>query len=295
MKTSASLRKRRNADRAARSFALALCVYAPLVGAFIWAAPAETLRPAGNLAAVSLTFAQIAGGAATAAEAPAPLAAEPAATEPAPEPEAVPEPEAPAAEPAPEPEPTPEPVPEPEPEPAPAPEPPPPPPKAEPKPRHRPEVRRTAERRPEARRERTREAHERKPRPAVAAASAAAPAASAGTAGTPGGATASAEGGVSTLVWGETSDPFLSEVKRCVEAALRYPRKARVFRIEGTAVVQFTVGTDGRLSELRLHASAGHPLLDKAAMRAVADAESAWSRPRGVTRLRFPIRFEFRG
>ena len=47
--------------------------------------------------------------------------------------------------------------------------------------------------------------------------------------------------GISELVYGQTTDPFLAEVKRAVESALHYPRKARMFHIEGTAVVQFIV------------------------------------------------------
>jgi protein TonB len=98
--------------------------------------------------------------------------------------------------------------------------------------------------------------------------------------------------GISELVYGQTTDPFLAEVKRAVESALHYPRKARMFHIEGTAVVQFIVDSNGKLTELKIFKSAGHPLLDKAAMRAVADAESNWSRPKGTVRLRFPIQFK---
>ncbi|MDO5531449.1 energy transducer TonB, partial [Sutterella sp.] len=107
----------------------------------------------------------------------------------------------------------------------------------------------------------------------------------------PGGPTAGAEGGISTLVYGEVSDPFLAEVKLCVERALHYPRKARMFNIQGTAVVQFIVNPKGDLTELKIHRSAGHPLLDKAALRAVSDAEGRWSHPKNTVRLRFPIQF----
>ena len=107
--------------------------------------------------------------------------------------------------------------------------------------------------------------------------------------------TARAENGISTLVYGEVDDPFLSEVKSAVEASLHYPRKVRMFRIEGTAVVQFIVNPRGRLTELRIFKSAGHPMLDKAALRAVADAESRWSQPKGTVRLRVPIQFQLKG
>ena len=37
-----------------------------------------------------------------------------------------------------------------------------------------------------------------------------------------------------------------------------------MFHIEGTAVVQFIVDSNGKLTELKIFKSAGHPLLDKA-------------------------------
>ena len=58
--------------------------------------------------------------------------------------------------------------------------------------------------------------------------------------------------GISELVYGQTTDPFLAEVKRAVESALHYPRKARMFHIEGTAVVQFIVDSNGKLTELKI-------------------------------------------
>ena len=154
MKTSASPQRRKDAERSALSFVLAACVYLPILWGVFWAAPALTYTPAGQMAAVSLSFAQFSGGSAAAEEAPEPTPAtapepaeeapppepepEPAVEpepevkpDPEPEPEPIPEPEPepiPEPEPEPIPEPEPEPIPEPEPEPAPAPEPPPPPP-----------------------------------------------------------------------------------------------------------------------------------------------------------------------
>ena len=265
MKTSASPQRRKDAERSALSFVLAACVYLPILWGVFWAAPALTYTPAGQMAAVSLSFAQFSGGSAAAEEAPEPAPAtapEPAEEAPPPEPEpepaVEPEPEVqpdpePEPEPIPEPEPEPEPIPEPEPEPEPAPAPEPPPPPPEPK--------------PEA--------------PAGPA-----PVQSAGAP------VSAGQEGISELVYGQTTDPFLAEVKRAVESALHYPRKARMFHIEGTAVVQFIVDSNGKLTELKIFKSAGHPLLDKAAMRAVADAESNWSRPKGTVRLRFPIQFK---
>lgn len=281
MKTSASPQRRKDAERSALSFVLAACVYLPILWGVFWAAPALTYTPAGQMAAVSLSFAQFSGGSAAAEEAPEPTPAT------APEP----------AEEAPPPEP------EPEPEPAPVPEPPPPPPEPKPKPEPKPEpkpVEKPVEK-PKPVKKAVKKTEVPKPVKAAKATvkgpdvkPAAAPAAPAGpapvqSAGAP---VSAGQEGISELVYGQTTDPFLAEVKRAVESALHYPRKARMFHIEGTAVVQFIVDSNGKLTELKIFKSAGHPLLDKAAMRAVADAESNWSRPKGTVRLRFPIQFK---
>ena len=300
MKTSPSQQKKKDTERNFQSFLLACCVYAPLLWVIFWSAPSLTYKPSGQVASVSLSFAQLSGGGAPQEE----VAPEPqpeAAPEPEPEPEPPqpePEPEAPPPEPEPIPEPEPEPEPEPQPEPEPEPEPKPvkkevvkPVEKPKPKPEKRVEKPKTEKQKTEQ--PKTSETAKKSDAPQAAAAPAAiAPGPAAQQAGAQ---TAHAGNGISTLVYGEIDDPFLTEVKRAVEESLHYPRKARMFHIEGTAVVQFIVNPSGKLTELTIYKSAGHPLLDKAAMRAVSDAESRWSRPKGTVRLRFPIQFQLKG
>lgn len=300
MKTSPSQQKKKDTERNFQSFLLACCVYAPLLWVIFWSAPSLTYKPSGQVASVSLSFAQLSGGGAPQEE----VAPEPqpeAAPEPEPEPEPPqpePEPEAPPPEPEPIPEPEPEPEPEPQPEPEPEPEPKPvkkevvkPVEKPKPKPEKRVEKPKTEKQKTEQ--PKTIETAKKSDAPQAAAAPAAiAPGPAAQQAGAQ---TAHAGNGISTLVYGEIDDPFLTEVKRAVEESLHYPRKARMFHIEGTAVVQFIVNPSGKLTELTIYKSAGHPLLNKAAMRAVSDAESRWSRPKGTVRLRFPIQFQLKG
>lgn len=299
MKTSPSQQKKKDTERNFQSFLLACCVYAPLLWVIFWSAPSLTYKPSGQVASVSLSFAQLSGGGAPQEEVapePQPEAApepepEPEPPQPEPEPEAPPPEPEPIPEPEPEPEPEPQPEPEPEPEPMPEPEPQPEPPKPEPKPEKRVEKPKTEKQKTEQ--PKTIETAKKSDAPQAAAAPAAiAPGPAAQQAGAQ---TAHAENGISTLVYGEIDDPFLTEVKRAVEESLHYPRKARMFHIEGTAVVQFIVNPSGKLTELTIYKSAGHPLLDKAAMRAVSDAESRWSRPKGTVRLRFPIQFQLKG
>lgn len=333
-----------------RSFWIACAVYLPVLSLLFWQMPTMTFAGAGSSAMMTLTFAQISGGApATAANTfaeeahpaqspePAESPAEAPVEDPAevappePEPEPLPEPE-PASVPVPEPElglePVPEPelIPDPEPEPESVPEPKPEPiPDPEPKPepvkkavekKSEPKAEKKVEKKAEKKIERKAEEKSRskpqskpvaKPkvdRPtatpdaqAVGSAQATAgPAAElpASVSATPGGPTASSQDGISTLVYGEVHDPFLSEVKAAVEASLRYPRRARMMRMTGTAVLQFIIGADGRLEELEIYRSSGQGLLDQTALKAVRTAEDDWSKPKRVVRVRFPIVFELK-
>ena len=108
---------------------------------------------------------------------------------------------------------------------------------------------------------------------------------------TPGGQTAGNQGGISTLVYGETNDVFLSAVKSTVEKSLIYPRRARSKGIEGIVTLQFSVTQSGQLNELTVYRSSGNSILDNAALRAVRKAQSSWPRPKQSVRLRFPIEF----
>lgn len=288
--------------RSMRAFATATALYVPLIALALWTVPDTAYRKAGDAAVVSMAFAQFAGA--------LPQAAEPAE---APVEKPVPEPAAePVAEPVEEmtpPEPEPEPVEEvaPEPEPAPVVEPKPEP-KPDPKPEPKPEPVKKAVPKPEkpVQKPKPVEKPVQKPvqKPAAKPAEPAKPQA-AETAAAPGvpspaaaapapAASASDAGGIATLVDGQSVDPFLSEVKRLVERSLEYPRRARMLKLQGSSVLQFTVAADGALSDLTVYGSAGHKELDQAAMRAVKRASKRWTAPGKAVRLRFPIRFEIR-
>lgn len=107
-----------------------------------------------------------------------------------------------------------------------------------------------------------------------------------------GAATASAQGGIATLVFGEKDDPFLAKVKRCIESELRYTRRARQLRLEGTVTVQFVVRKDGSMDAFEIHTSSGQVMLDSMAKRAVESAQAHWGQPQNAVRLRIPVRYE---
>ncbi len=272
------------------SFALACALYVPLLALVAWRTPSLAFTPAGQTATVSISFAQMSGATAAAAF-ETPEGAEPfkeplerpRPPQPEPEVEAVPEPD---PKPDPESDPTPEPEPEPvmQEKPKPAPEP-------KPEPKREPVRKETPRARPQAPKP---PAHEQA---AQQAAQQPAPSASAPTDVTAsqqrvGAPTAGAANGMATLVFGETDDPFLAQVKRRVEAHVKYPRKARMMRMQGKAIVQFVVEKDGTLRELELYRSSGHELLDKMAVHAIRKAQPEWGTPQSIVRLRFPIAFE---
>ena len=109
-----------------------------------------------------------------------------------------------------------------------------------------------------------------------------------------GAATASAQGGIATLVFGEKDDPFLAKVKRCIESELRYTRRARQLRLEGTVTVQFVVRKDGSMDALEIHTTSGQVMLDNMAKRAVESAQAHWGQPQNAVRLRIPLRYELK-
>ena len=104
----------------------------------------------------------------------------------------------------------------------------------------------------------------------------------------------SAQGGIATLVFGEKDDPFLAKVKRCIESELRYTRRARQLRLEGTVTVQFVVRKDGSMDAFEIHTSSGQVMLDNMAKRAVESAQAHWGQPQNAVRLRIPLRYELK-
>ena len=286
MKTLPSPRKKKAPDESRKAFIFACSVYAPLL-ALVTALPTENFAGAGTQATVALTFAQLTGGG------PVSPAGEPSVSDAEPVLEPVAEPvEEKAPEPIsePEPEPEPQPVPEPKPESKPVPEA-----RKEVKPQSAPKKPTNKEApKPVAKKATSEKTIEKQSDATSSQARDSARSPAPSNVAQPGGATASQQGGIATMVYGEVHDPFLAEVKRSVESVLEYPRKARAMRMEGTAVVQFVIDTSGRLESLELHKSAGKPLLDKMALKAVRRAQRLWSKPQKTVRLRFPIRFELR-
>lgn len=81
----------------------------------------------------------------------------------------------------------------------------------------------------------------------------------------------------------------LEEIRRLVQAALRYPPLARARGLAGEAQVSFEIGGDREARDVQIAASSGYPSLDRAAERAVREAAAL---PPVYGRLVIPVTFD---
>lgn len=99
-----------------------------------------------------------------------------------------------------------------------------------------------------------------------------------------------APGSVDASAVGASVDERLAEIRRRIQAALRYPRRARARGLEGVATVGFEIDHHSGLAQaIRLVGSSGHPSLDRAAERSVARAGTL---PWVYGWLEVPVRFD---
>ena len=88
---------------------------------------------------------------------------------------------------------------------------------------------------------------------------------------------------------------LLALLHHAIDNRKRYPKLARRQRREGSATVLFRLHPDGALDRLQLAASSGFDLLDRAALRAVADVAPFAPATRYLTRdKQFSVEVEFR-
>jgi protein TonB len=122
---------------------------------------------------------------------------------------------------------------------------------------------------------------------------AAALAAAAGSAAEPVVAGVSAEIAEVRFVDGVPFGPSVAErlavIRRRIQAALEYPPLARLQQIEGSSLLRFEIGRDGTPNEVTVFRTSGTPVLDRAAVRAVAAAAPL---PWVYGRLEVPVRFD---
>ena len=270
------------------ALALSLCLYGALaLGVYqLLAKPQAEVTPLSlGSAAIDLDLGQFGEHAVT-----------PPAPEPAPEPEQKinPEPEPTPPKPEPEPEPEPEPViPEPQIQPQPQEQFAPPAPQVKPRERqHRPR-----EARPHREHHRPQRHQRSQQQRAIAHKQPAQTAATSSNTQTAAKATpqkSSAGSANRVLILGKDQHPVLLRIKRAIDQNLLYPRQARMMRMEGIAVVQFTYTTNRQLRNVRLLKGTGHSVLDQAAIQSIQRAAAAFPKVEHNFTLRLPIRFNLR-
>ena len=99
-----------------------------------------------------------------------------------------------------------------------------------------------------------------------------------------------ATGGVS----GAAMD-YMSALQAWLERHKEYPRRARLRRQEGTALLYFVIDRSGRVLEARLQQTSGHDLLDRAVMTMIERAQPLPSMPDEMrdARLELVVPIEF--
>ncbi len=83
-------------------------------------------------------------------------------------------------------------------------------------------------------------------------------------------------------------------VRQAIEAGRTYPVGARRREAEGEVVIRVRIGASGRVDEVRVEASSGHPDLDRAAMRFARSVPRLPPPPGGSMWVRIPIEFSLR-
>jgi len=99
----------------------------------------------------------------------------------------------------------------------------------------------------------------------------------------------SEESAIDAIPLGPSPAQRLDEIRRRVQEAVVYPERARELGLEGTARIQFEIGSDGLARAVATVQSSGHALLDRAAERGALDAGRL---PPLYGRIRIPVRFE---
>ena len=90
---------------------------------------------------------------------------------------------------------------------------------------------------------------------------------------------------------GPSVNERLAEIARRVQAVSQYPPLARERGVVGTSEVAFEVGSAGVPVRIETATTSGHPVLDRAARRAVEDAAPL---PYVYGRVTVPVEFTLR-
>ena len=93
------------------------------------------------------------------------------------------------------------------------------------------------------------------------------------------------------LILGRDQHPVLSKIKQAIDSNLLYPRRARMMREQGAAIVQFTYTKQGQIKRLRLLKATKSQELNDAAIQTIIRASASFPKVNQDFTLRLPIVF----
>ena len=93
------------------------------------------------------------------------------------------------------------------------------------------------------------------------------------------------------LILGRDQHPVLSKIKQAIDSNLLYPRRARMMREQGAAIVQFTYTKQGQIKRLRLLRASKSQELNDAAIQTIIRASASFPKVNQDFTLRLPIVF----
>lgn len=92
---------------------------------------------------------------------------------------------------------------------------------------------------------------------------------------------------------GELERRYYTTLRRHLDRNYVYPRRAQLARIEGVVLIEIVVDARGKILRRRIIRSSGSPILDEAAMKAVAKVSSVPAPPSELPWTRRAIRVPF--
>lgn len=84
-------------------------------------------------------------------------------------------------------------------------------------------------------------------------------------------------------------DEFLSKIRSAIYSNNRYPRSARIKKLQGEVVVEFVLSQHGVLEDLKIIQSNAEKILQNSALKAVEKAAKHFPKPHQTLRIRVPI------
>lgn len=93
------------------------------------------------------------------------------------------------------------------------------------------------------------------------------------------------------LILGRDQHPVLSKIKQAIDSNLLYPRRARMMREQGAAIVQFTYTKQGQIKRIRLLRATKSQELNDAAIQTIIRASASFPKVNQDFTLRLPIVF----